>query len=298
MYMIKIKIPASTANIGPGFDCLGIALNIFNTFYIEEIPNGLIIENCPNEFKNFNNLVYSSMIKYFNYLGYSPKGVKISFDSNIPICSGLGSSSTCILAGVIAANILSKSNLSTDEVLTFATNIEGHCDNLTSSLLGGLTVSFFKDKVYHESFLLKNPITFYSLTPNFTLPTEVSRSILPKTIELKDCVFNIGASSMVLASLINNDIETLKSVCEDKIHEKYRTSLIPNFNDIKKIALINNAICAYLSGAGPTIMCIVESSNSTFKDNMTNYLKTLDINWTIRELMVCNEGTTIEYINN
>ena len=97
---------------------------------------------------------------------------------------------------------------------------------------------------------------------------------------------------------ILDDIETLKSVCEDKIHEKYRASLIPNFNDIKKIALINNAICAYLSGAGPTIMCIVESSNSTFKDNMTNYLKTLDINWTIRELMVCNEGTTIEYINN
>lgn len=292
--MIKIKVPATSANIGPGFDCLGIALNLFNTFYIEEIENGLVIENCPDEFKNDNNLTYRSMVKLFNDVGYKYKGLRIRYDSEIPICSGLGSSSTCILAGIISANEISDSKLSLDNILNISTGIEGHSDNITPALLGGFTMSALRDNVYFKRFTIEYPLTFYSITPNFHLSTKTSRSVLPKLINLEDATFNIASSSLVLSSLITGDLNILKHTCQDKIHEQYRAKFIPNFYNIKNQALNNNALTVYLSGAGPTIMCIVDPINVNFYEDMNKYLNTLEEQWCLRALHVCNKGTEVE----
>lgn len=291
--MIKIKIPATSANIGPGFDCLGIALNLYNTFYINEIESGFILENCLKEFNNENNLMLTTIIKFFNMVGYKYRGIKIIFDTKIPIGRGLGSSSTCILSGVLAANEISKKNLSLDKLLNFAAEIEGHSDNITPALYGGLTVSTFKDNVYYKKFNINYPIKFYSLIPNFQLSTKVSRALLPDTISFKDTSFNISAASLVLSSLITGDLNLLKHSCHDKIHEDYRIPLIPNYNDIKKEAFILGATSVYLSGAGPTIMCIVDKNNIDFYKNMNKFISKLPSLWELKELEVCNKGTEI-----
>lgn len=291
--MIKIKIPATSANIGPGFDCLGIALNLYNIFYIDEIESGFILENCFDEFNNENNLMLTTIIKFFNKVGYKYKGIKIIYDTNIPIGVGLGSSSTCILAGVIAANEISNANLSLDKLLNFAVEIEGHSDNITPALYGGLTVSTFKDNVYYKKFNIDYPIKFYSIIPNFTLSTKASRALLPTSVSFKDTSFNISATSLVLASLVTGDLNLLKHSSDDKIHEDYRIPLIPDYNKIKNEAFTLGAVSVYLSGSGPTIMCIVDIDNRDFHKKMTNFINKLTNIWAIKELYVCNKGTEI-----
>ncbi|NMB27042.1 MAG: homoserine kinase, partial [Tissierellia bacterium] len=126
--MINVKVPATSANIGPGFDTLGLALNLYNTFTFQEISKGLEINGCEYSFANQNNLVYTSMLKTFDKIGYPVKGIKINMDTNIPISRGLGSSTSCILGGVIGANELAGSPLSKEKILEIATDIEGHPD--------------------------------------------------------------------------------------------------------------------------------------------------------------------------
>lgn len=135
--MLEIIVPATSANIGPGFDCLGIALNIYNKFYVEEIESGLEIEGCEDAYKNENNLVYTSMKYFFDRVKPEkiPAGIKIKIQSEVPICRGLGSSASCIVAGVIAANALSGANLDKNQLLNIASEIEGHPDNVAPAIL-------------------------------------------------------------------------------------------------------------------------------------------------------------------
>ncbi|MGL5694870.1 MAG: homoserine kinase, partial [Peptostreptococcaceae bacterium] len=136
--MLEIIVPATSANIGPGFDTLGLALNLYNKFYFTEIDNGLEITGCEDSYKNENNLIYTSMLYFYNKVNTKkkPSNIKIHIESNIPVSRGLGSSATCIIAGIVAANILSESYLSKDILLNIATQIEGHPDNVAPALLG------------------------------------------------------------------------------------------------------------------------------------------------------------------
>lgn len=290
--MVTVKVPASTANLGPGFDCLGLALNLFNIFEFEELDHGFQIEGCPEEYQNENNLVYTSLLKCFKKIGYNYKGIHIKMNCNIPVSSGLGSSSACILGGIVGANELAGNILSQQDILDLATSIEGHPDNLTAALFGGLTISLNKGTIFHEKFTIPKGLKFYALIPDFSLSTKKSRSILPKEIAFEDAVFNIGSCSLLISSLINGNFNQIINYT-DKLHEPYRSNLIPNFINIKTIALENNSCGVFLSGAGPTIMVLAEEKNTLFFNKMSSYLNTLKDNWTIIELSVCNEGTTI-----
>ena len=292
--MIIIKVPASTANLGAGFDCLGLAFNLFNIFEVKEISHGLEIEGCLEEYKNENNLVFRAMKKCFKKIGYKYKGIYINMHCEIPLSSGLGSSSACILGGIIGANEIAGNILSKNEILNLATSMEGHPDNITAAFLGGLTVSLYKDTVYYEKFIIPKGLKFYALVPNFSLSTNTSRSILPAQIPFKDAVSNIGSCALLLSSLANGNFELLRA-CDDKMHEPYRISLIPNFINIKTVALKNDALGVFLSGAGPTIMVLANESNQLLPKEILSYLNTLTINWTVKELSICNEGTTITH---
>lgn len=290
--MVTVKVPASTANLGPGFDCLGLALNLFNIFEIEELDHGLEIEGCSEEYQNENNLVFISLIKCFEKIGYKYRGIRIKMNCNIPLSSGLGSSSACILGGIMGANEIAGNILSQHEILNLATEIEGHPDNLTAALLGGLTVSLNNDTVFYENFTIPSGLKFYALIPSFSLSTKKSRSVLPKQIDFKDAVFNIGSCALLVSSLINGNFKQIRNFT-DKLHEPYRTNLIPDFINIKTIALENGSCGVFLSGAGPTIMVLAEETNMLFFSKMSSYLSTLENNWTIMELSICNEGITI-----
>lgn len=291
--MFKIKVPATTANVGPGFDCLGMALNIYNEFEFEVLNSGLIIEGCDDEFKNENNLVYTSMLYFFKkYNCKPPTGLKINFITNVPVCRGLGSSATCIVAGIMAANKISNKNFNKDELLKVATKLEGHPDNVAPALFGNMITSLlFEDKVFYNVIEISEQLTFCAMVPNFKLSTSLSRSVLPSNINYKDALFNISRVSLLVSSLINNNFDNLNVACQDKLHQSYRGKLIPDFENIITKANTFGAKASFLSGAGPTIMAI--TTESSFIDNINNYLCTLENNWKTYTLKCDKTGALI-----
>lgn len=293
--MIKVKVPATSANLGPGFDALGLSLNLYNTFIFQEIEKGLEIIGGDKAFANEKNLVYRGMLKTFERVGYSPKGIKIHMELQIPISRGLGSSAACILGGVVGANYLAGDPLSKEEILELATEIEGHPDNIAPAFLGGLVVSIMEGKkVIYDKVKVQNGIKFVALIPNFTLSTAEARRVLPKDIPYGDGVHNISRVALLLSALSNGSFELLKYAVKDTLHQPYRGRLIPNYFNIVSKSEALGCLGVYLSGAGPTIMTIIHEDDNSFIQEIKNYLKSLDNTWSIKELQIDLAGTIIE----
>lgn len=293
--MMEIRVPATSANMGPGFDCLGIALNMYNRFFVEEIESGLKIYGCEKQFQNENNLFYCSMKKCFEKVGYKEKGIKIVMDTKVPVSRGLGSSATCIIGGIVAANEISGRLLSNEDILEMATEIEGHPDNLTPALVGGMTVAISENnKVYYQKIIMGKKLKFYALIPEKRFSTDEARKVLPEKIPLKEGIFNIGRAALLVATLANGNCELLKVACKDKLHQDYRGKFIANYFDIVKKCQ-EKGTGVFLSGAGPTIMVMSENKNSNFLNDMKIFLSNLDSNWSIKELKVDDEGTKVIY---
>lgn len=293
--MITVKVPATSANIGAGFDCLGIAFKLYNTFGFEEIEMGLQFQGFKEEYCNENNVVYQAMLRCFKECGYEPKGIKITLiQQDVPITRGLGSSSSCIVAGLIGANSLAGNKLTTDQILDLAVEIEGHPDNVAPAILGGMVVAIVEDgKTYYNRFNVNNNVDFIALIPGFMLSTEESRGVLPENIPFKDGVYSVGRAAFTLSCFATGNYEMLGKGCKDILHEPYRTKLIPNYSEIINNVYDNDGICAFLSGAGPTIMTLFNSENKEGVDKLTKYLETLENNWEVNRLIVENDGAQV-----
>ncbi|WP_160680214.1 homoserine kinase [Clostridium sp. C8-1-8] len=295
--MVEVKVPATSANIGPGFDCLGLAVKKYNRFVVEEIEEGLVFEGCEEEFKNEENLIYVSMKKCFDKLNYTPTGLSIKIEGDIPVSRGLGSSAACVVGGVLAANGLTGSTLSKEEVLNLAAEMEGHPDNITPALFGGMTVSVSEEnKTIYNKINIKEEIKLCALIPDFKLSTDKARAVLPKTIDYKQGVYNIGRVALMISALSSGNLDLLKIACKDKLHEDYRAELIENFYDIKNKCSEFNALAVFLSGAGPTIMVMLRKDDSSFLNNIRNYLDTLRSRWEVLELDIDNEGAQVKVL--
>lgn len=292
--MIKVKVPATSANMGPGFDCLGVALNMFNTIYVEEIEGGLEIEGCPDEFKNEDNLIYLSMKKCFERVKYKEKGIKIKIEAEIPKSRGLGSSAACILGGILAANEISSGKLSKKEILELGAEIEGHPDNIAPALYGGMQVSIKEGgTIFNERIEMVKGIKFCAIIPDFSLSTREARGVLPEIVPYKDAAFNVGRASLLIAALSNGNFELLRAACMDRLHESYRGRLIRHYNEIISASSYLNPAGVFLSGAGPTIMNILSEENDEFANDMEDFLRTLKDKWVVRELMPYNQGASV-----
>lgn len=289
--MIKIQVPATSANLGSGFDTLGIALSVYNTFYFEEIESGLeIIGSLDNE-KNTDNLVYQSMQQTFKKCNYKPKGIRITIESSIPISRGLGSSSACIVGGIMGANSLMESLLSKQEMVDVATEIEGHPDNVAPALLGGcVCVLQDNNQLYYNSISVADDLRFVALIPDLTLSTKASREVLPQTLSFNDAISSISRVALLVSALSNKNYALLKPALKDTIHQPYRSSLIKDFDLIINQAYQYNALGAYLSGAGSTIMAITSKDNRQFKKSMAHYLKDSAYSWRVVDLSVDQSG--------
>jgi homoserine kinase len=285
--------------MGPGFDCLGLALTMYDYFYVEEIESGLEIQGCEDAYKNENNLVYVSVQKCFEKIGYKDKqkGLWIKFKNEIPVSRGLGSSAACILGGIMAANEIGRGNLSKSEILEIATEIEGHPDNIAPALFGGMTVSI-KDgnRVYYEKIKLPGGLKFCSIIPDFELSTKASREVLPDSISFKDGAFNIGRVSLLIASLVNGNFGLIKLACQDRLHQAYRGSFINNYDEIIVESNRLSSLGTFLSGAGSTIMVILKEEDTDFCEQMQSYLSTLQDKWILKELKPDFEGASISNI--
>lgn len=295
--MFEIKVPATSANMGPGLDTLGVAFKLYNRFIVEEIETGLEIFGCEEKFANSNNLVYSSMLKTFKKLLKAPKGVRLTFKTDIPVSGGLGSSATCILAGIIAANRLCGDVLTKQEVLKFACEIEGHSDNITPALVGGMTVSIMEGgAAFYNKVPISGGVKFCALIPKLQLSTEDSRAVLPEKIRLKDAVFNVGRVSMLIVALVNGDYKGVKLACEDKLHQPYRMGLIENYNEITSFVKESEALGTFLSGAGPTIMVMLKKDDNNTQEKLKKFLEGLPGNWETLNLEIDEDGLVVSNI--
>ena len=293
--MIKVRVPATSANMGPGFDSLGIAVNLYNVFGFREIESGLEFKGIPDEFCNEDNIVYQAMVKCFEKANYKHKGLEISIlEQDVPISRGLGSSSSCIVGGLVGANEIMGKPFSKDDILQMAVEIEGHPDNVAPAVIGGMVVAIMEeDKVYYDKVKVQEGIKFVPMIPDFRLATKDAREVLPKEISLQDGIHNVSRASLMIASMISGNKGLLKYACSDKFHENYRSKLIPGFYEVKDEAYRVGALGSYLSGAGPTIMVIADENSSDFCEDIKSFLKVKSLNWGIYELSVDKLGAIV-----
>ncbi|SHI60456.1 homoserine kinase [Clostridium cavendishii DSM 21758] len=284
--MIKVKVPATSANIGAGFDCLGVALKLYNIFGFEELSEGLKFEGFAEEYCNEENVVYQAMISCFDKCNYKVKGIKITLiEQNIPMTRGLGSSSSCIVAGLIGANRLAGNTLTRDEILDLAVEIEGHPDNVAPAILGGMVVAIKDDeKTYYNKFNIEDRLKFVALIPDFMLATSDSRNVLPKVVEFKDAIFNLSRAAFTVSCFATGRYEALNKACMDKLHEPYRSRLIPNYFTIINKVYNNGGLCAFLSGAGPTIMSLYLEKDINNLSEVNTFIDNLDEKWDLIKL--------------
>ncbi|MBQ6819912.1 MAG: homoserine kinase [Clostridium sp.] len=293
--MIRVRVPATSANMGPGFDTLGIAFNLYNEFEFSEEGTENKFIGFPKEFSNEENIVYKSMETCFKACNYKPSGLKISLvREDIPIARGLGSSSTCIVAGLLGANYLMGNPLTIDELYKIGVHIEGHPDNITPAFFGGMVVSVVEnEEPIYNSIDVKEGVGFIAIIPDFELSTALSRKVLPEEVDFKDAVYNISRVSLMISAFMNGKYELLKYACRDSIHEKYRRPLIKNFECVYNKCIEFGALNCFLSGAGPTIMVIINKKDTNIINCIREFLKDEKINWQVKELEIDNFGAKI-----
>lgn len=292
--MIKVRVPATSANIGPGFDTLGIALNLYNTISFEEIDSGVEILGVPEKYNSKRNLVYRSMIETFKKVGYSNLGIRIKEENTIPSSRGLGSSAACIVAGVVGASEIAKAKLTKDEILKIATEIEGHPDNIAPAIFGGFVISMVnKGNILYNKLNIEERFKFVALIPDFTLSTEKARAVLPRVIDYSAAVENVASVSMLLSSLVNGRLDLIKYGLKDNLHQPYRGKLIKNYFEIVEKCEKLGAIGVYISGAGPTVMCLRKIEDVEFNEEINYYLNTLNDDWSVKELEIDFNGYKI-----
>ena len=294
--MIKIQIPATSANLGAGFDALGLALNYYNYVNMEEFDGISITSLDGNEIPaDETNLVFDTAKTLFDICGKKFSGLKIEQINNISMARGLGSSSACIIAGLAGANKLIGNPLSLDDLVNLSAQIEGHPDNTAPALLGGIVTAVFDGKIVHwVKQEVHTSLKFVVVIPDFELKTEKARACLPKEVSHKDAVYNLSRAALFSASLLTGKFENLRTAVHDKLHQPYRMELIPNGREVFDIAYSLGAYAAYLSGAGPSLMAIVDDKNEYFAGKMRFSLDKMGLHsWLVKELEVDNIGTQI-----
>ncbi len=294
--MIKLRIPATSANLGAGFDALGLAMTYYNFVNLELSDRVEIISLDGLEVPtDKSNLIYESASHLFEICGKKLDGLKIEQESNIPMARGLGSSSACIVAGLVGANTLLGNPLTTDDLVNLAAQIEGHPDNTAPALLGGIVTAVFDGrKVHWVKQEVNTSLKFVAIIPDFELKTEKARACLPKEVSHKDAVYNLSRAALFSASLLTGKFENLRTACHDRLHQPYRMELIPNCRRVFDIAYNHGAYAAYISGAGPTVMAVVDEANEFFAGKVKFSLETEGLeNWDVKLFHIDNEGTKL-----
>lgn len=270
---VNVKVPASSANIGPGFDCLGMALPLYNIITIEEtvLPGtGIEInimskdesidestfENIP---KDENNLVYKAIEMLYNSIGQEPSELRINIQTGIPIARGLGSSSSIVVGGLLAANELLGRPADEKALLAIATEVEGHPDNVAPAILGGLVLATQENDGTLSYCKLDWPDE-WDITvcvPEFQLATEISRSVLPKEVPMQDAIFNAKHLGMMIQAINTKDSKLMRLAMKDRLHQPYREKLVPGMHEIMEAFKHEDGVLGcVLSGAGPSLLIV------------------------------------------
>lgn len=278
---VAIAVPATTANLGPGFDCIGMSLDIWNRVEMQasKDPKVEVIGQGAEELPTgITNLIYSSAIAVFNHIGMNPPELSIKCQNNIPLERGLGSSAAAIVGGLLAANHLSGEQLSESEILTLARNIEGHPDNVTPALLGGTQII-----VSDNSELITAPIEIavhlklVIFVPEFKINTQSSRKVLPTKVSHEDALYNVSRVALLINALTGNRPHDLLISTQDRLHQTYRRKLFPAMDLLLEAAINGNALGSFLSGSGPSVIAFTDGQEMTIAYEMAEIARKANI---------------------
>lgn len=298
---MTIKIPCSTSNLGPGFDTLGLALDRFLTLTVTERTDGervrITVEGNGKEHiaTDETNLVYNAMKVTAKQLGKELPPLDLRISNGIPAYGGLGGSGAAIAGGVFAANAMLKAGLDKDAMLNIAVSIEGHPDNVSAALFGGLTINCFDEqrRVHCRSVKIGPQLSVITCSPHFQVQTKEARKILPQQVSLKDAVTNIENASSLVAAMISGDFDALRYVTAERLHEQYRATLIPGFTDVKTAALQAGALSFNISGAGPTLFAFAIAHQQQIADAMQQAFERTGQRATAEVMSVENAGAVL-----
>lgn len=278
---VSIAIPATTANLGPGFDCIGMAIDIWNSIEIEPSKspgvevNGEGAEELPT---GTTNLIYSSATALFNHVGMNPPKLLIKCQNNIPLERGLGSSAAAIVGGLLAANYLSGEQLSESEILTLARNIEGHSDNVTPALLGGTQIIVSDDPEFITAPIeIAIPLKLVIFIPEFKINTQSSRNVLPDKVSHADAIYNVSRVALLINALTGNRPHDLPISTRDRLHQPYRGKLFPSMDLLLDAAIDANALGSFLSGSGPSVIAFTDGHAMTIAYEMAEIARKANI---------------------
>ncbi|MFN4319231.1 MAG: homoserine kinase [Aquificaceae bacterium] len=296
--MLKIKVPASTSNFGSGFDAFGLALNLYNEFYVK--PSSLYkvqIEgegsNLPTNEENLFIKVYKRACKAF---GREEVPINLKQLNRIPTARGLGSSATAIVGGLLACQAISGLDISLEEKLKIAFEFERHPDNLLPAFLGGFVVcASSEEEVRFIRLDFPREIKVVICVPDFELSTERAREVIKKDVSLKDAVFNLQRSALFVASLLSKNLELLREAVKDRLHQLYRASLIPGFWHVVEEAYKSGALAVFLSGAGPSVASLCVDKMGEVGEAMVRAFEGYGIKSKYMVLEVAEGGASVEY---
>lgn len=309
---VSVKVPATSANLGPGFDCLGIALPIYNTITIEEtvLPgtgieinlmseddetiDEMIFDDIP---RDENNIVYKAVEMLYNSIGQEPSELRINIQSQIPITRGLGSSAAVIVGGLMAANKLLGSPADETAILSIATEVEGHPDNVAPAILGGFVLASQEDdgSIVYRKLDWPNDWDITVCIPDFELSTNIARSVLPDSIPRADAIFNAKHLAMLIDAVNTKDAKLMKVALQDKIHQPYREKLVPGMKEIMNAFKHEDGVLGcVLSGAGPTLLIISHKYDlDKIKSTVREIWEPQSVKVDIRTLKVETQGAVI-----
>ncbi|MDH3600796.1 MAG: homoserine kinase [Candidatus Tectomicrobia bacterium] len=263
---VRVKVPATTANLGSGFDIFGLALQLYNTYTLTltcepewsvSLPPGI---DLPSD---ADNLVFHAVRQVFQRLGAVPPSLHLDQEIDIPLSRGLGSSASAIIGGLVAANRLTGSTLDHATLLAMATEIEGHPDNVTPALMGGMTLCYATSAQYcYLALPIPQNVQIVVAIPDFELNTSQARSVLPNQVSRSDVIFNGSRTALLVAALYQKRYDLLAEAMDDRLHQPYRAALVPGMTEAIAAGYAANALGVALSGSGPSLIALTQNETS------------------------------------
>jgi homoserine kinase len=299
--IFEVRVPASTSNLGPGFDCFGLALRL----YLTARATVAAVEQCTvtttgskeNEAlpRNAVNLIYRAMSFAAQREGCSLPPVELLVHNEIPLASGLGSSGAAIVAGIKLGGLVTGKKISDQSIQNYATEFEGHPDNVAASLYGGFLAStvWSDGAVISVRFSWPAQIRVVVVSPHSQLPTHVARAALPRTVSRQDAVHNLQRTALFTAALAQQRYELLWEAMHDRLHQPYRESLVPGLAEALALPRMQGLLGLALSGAGPSIVALVDDNEEAIGARIASCFQMRGVESTVRVLDVDNEGCQV-----
>jgi homoserine kinase len=293
---VTVRVPATTANLGPGFDTLGIALKLHNQIAIREIDRPLVERTgADREATGADAMTREAVDAFFQRAKCQPHGVQVEVKGEVPRGCGLGSSVTVRLGIVFALNELNNRPLSDSGLLDLVTELEGHPDNCAPAMFGGFVVSgIINGAVRYRRFSVPPQLKFVCCIPQFEVSTEKARTLLPKHVPLRDAVENLNRVALLTATFASGDFSMLRGLFADKLHQPYRKRIVPQLDEVIAAGVEAGALGGWLSGSGSGIMCLTEQKEKAVAETMAGVFARDKIRCQTHILIADNDGTRVK----